>query len=200
MAWFNKSVPAVYEFASTSPGCTIRFGYYYPDESGILTYINLEHPWFAKYFMVAAMLWLGGDRPPYWRVPSIVLSAASLVLTYLAALMLTKNARYASLASALLLMDATFRDEGILAMLDAYVGFFTVLSVYLYLRNKPLSSAVAGGAWDSQQVSRRVSRARHDVRGALRAGGQAGGDLPGLGPPPLRTAADPNNIPGGRHS
>lgn len=144
MAWFNESIPAVYEFASTRPGCTVRFGYYYPNKSGILTYINLEHPWLAKYFMVAAMLWLG-DRPQYWRVPSIALSAASLVLTYLAALMLTKNAKYASLASALLLMDATFRDEGILAMLDAYVGFFTILSVYLYLRDKPLSSAVAGG-------------------------------------------------------
>ncbi|MFP3177441.1 MAG: phospholipid carrier-dependent glycosyltransferase [Thermocladium sp.] len=144
LAWFNKSASSIYGFALRNSSCTARLGYYYPDKSGILTYINLEHPWLAKYFIAAAMLWIG-DYPAAWRVPSILLSMASLALTYLAALTLTREAKYAALAMIVLLMDATFRDAGILAMLDAYVGFFTILSVYLYLRNASLSSAVAGG-------------------------------------------------------
>jgi predicted membrane-bound dolichyl-phosphate-mannose-protein mannosyltransferase len=145
MAWYSNVTYTQLRNLLDNPSCIVRFGYYYPDKQSIVTYLNIEHPWFGKYFMVLSMLLLG-DKPVSWRVPSMVLSVLMLILVYYIALRLSNgNVAYASLAAVTLLMDATFRDVGIIALLDIYVGFFTLLTVYLYFTGRYTSSAIASG-------------------------------------------------------
>jgi len=91
--------------------------------------MNWEHPWLGKYLIMASMAIR--DGPIYWRIPSITLGALSLVLAYSLTKKLTGSERLGGVASSLLLMDETFRALSQLAMLDIYVGFFTLFAVYL---------------------------------------------------------------------
>lgn len=144
MAWYKNVTYSEVSQVLDNKSCIVRFGYYYPDKQSIVTYLNLEHPWLGKYFMVLSMLLLG-DKPLSWRIPSIVLAALMLIIVYYLALKLTNSIPYASLASAALLADATFRDMGIIALLDVYVGFFTLLAIYLYVSGRYLGSAIGSG-------------------------------------------------------
>ncbi|WP_291766479.1 phospholipid carrier-dependent glycosyltransferase [Caldivirga sp. UBA161] len=144
MAWYNNVTYSQLRGILDNSTCIVRFGYYYPDKQSIVTYLNIEHPWFGKYFMVLSMLLLG-DKPISWRVPSMILSALMLILVYYIALRISNNIAYASLASVALLMDATFRDVGIIALLDVYVGFFTLLTAYMYFTRRYTASAIASG-------------------------------------------------------
>ena len=144
MAWYSNVTYTQLRSLMDNSSCIIRFGYYYPDKQSIITYLNIEHPWLGKYFMVLSMLLLG-DKPVSWRVPSMILSALMLILVYYIALRISNNIAYASLASVALLMDATFRDVGIIALLDVYVGFFTLLTAYMYFTKRYTTSAVTSG-------------------------------------------------------
>ncbi|ABW01869.1 phospholipid carrier-dependent glycosyltransferase [Caldivirga maquilingensis] len=144
MAWYSNVTYTQLKSLMDNSTCIVRFGYYYPDKQSIVTYLNIEHPWFGKCFMVLSMLLLG-DKPVTWRVPSMILSALMLILVYYIALYISNNVAYASLASLALLMDASFRDVGIIALLDVYIGFFTLLTVYLYVTKRFTSSSVAAG-------------------------------------------------------
>ena len=144
MAWYSNVTYTQLRSLMDNSSCIIRFGYYYPDKQSIITYLNIEHPWLGKYFMVLSMLLLG-DKPVSWRVPPMILSALMLILVYYIALRISNNIAYASLASVALLMDATFRDVGIIALLDVYVGFFTLLTAYMYFTKRYTASAVTSG-------------------------------------------------------
>ncbi|MGC8570076.1 phospholipid carrier-dependent glycosyltransferase [Caldivirga sp.] len=144
MAWYSNVTYTQLRNVLDNSTCIVRFGYYYPDKQSIVTYLNLEHPWLGKFFMVLSMLLLG-DKPVSWRVPSMILSALMLILVYYIALRISGSIAYASLASVALLMDATFRDMGIIALLDVYVGFFTLLTVYMYFTKRYTASAITSG-------------------------------------------------------
>lgn len=144
MAWYDNVTYVQLKNILDNSSCIVRFGYYYPDEQSIVTYLNLEHPWLGKYFIVFSMLLLG-DKPVNWRVPAMILSALMLILVYYLALRISNSIAYASLASVTLLMDATFRDVGIITLLDVYVGFFTLLTVYMYFTKRYTASAIASG-------------------------------------------------------
>jgi len=122
--------------------CYIRRGFPYPDKEGILSYYNLEHPPLAKY-VIAAMEAVR-DEPVFWRLPSIVLGAATLFLVFLTARKLAGELR-ALVATALMLFDNTFRAMAGIAMLDIYLAFFTALLAYLHLSGRLLGTGAALG-------------------------------------------------------
>jgi hypothetical protein len=77
-----QNMPGVYTAAGLPP-CYIRRGFPYPDKEGILSYYNLEHPPLAKY--VIAAVEAVRDEPIFWRLPSMALGAATLLLVFLTA-------------------------------------------------------------------------------------------------------------------
>jgi predicted membrane-bound dolichyl-phosphate-mannose-protein mannosyltransferase len=130
--------------------CYIRRGFPYPDKEGILSYYNLEHPPLAKH--VIAAVEAVRDEPIFWRLPSMALGAATLLLVFLAARK-AAGELWALAAAALMLFDNTFRAMSGIAMLDVYLGFFTALLAYLHLSGRPLGTGAALGLATSVKYS-----------------------------------------------
>jgi predicted membrane-bound dolichyl-phosphate-mannose-protein mannosyltransferase len=136
-----QNMPGVYTAAGLPP-CYIRRGFPYPDKEGILSYYNLEHPPLAKY--VIAAVEAVRDEPIFWRLPSMALGAATLLLVFLTARKLA-GGLWALVASALMLFDNTFRAMASIAMLDIYLAFFTALLAYFHLSRRLLATGAALG-------------------------------------------------------
>ncbi len=119
-------------------------GYCYPNANGVLDYLNLEHPPLAKY-VIGLTLYLIGDKPILWRIPSILLAAITLILMYLSIRRIIPEVNTAIvlgiMAMLVTIFDITFRSLSMVAMLDIYVAFFTYLTYYLALRSS-LSLAI----------------------------------------------------------
>lgn len=119
--------------------------YPYPNEQNIQTYINPEHPPLAKYIMAIFILLLG-YQPFVWRIPSWILGDLTIVVAFLLAKKLIKGdieGYIAGLLSTVLVMlDPNFWVLHGIALLDVYVSFFSILSLYFLLRDKPLYAAV----------------------------------------------------------
>lgn len=128
--------------------CYIRRGYPYPDKEGILSYYNLEHPPLVKYIL--ALMLAIRDEPFFWRLPSIAVGAATLLLVYLTAKRLAGRL-WALAACGLMLLDRTFVAMSGIAMLDIYLAFFTALLAYMYPR--PLAVGTALGLAASVKYS-----------------------------------------------
>lgn len=122
----------------------IRPGYVYGDAGDIDVYYNLEHPPLAKYFIMYSM-YLFGDDPFFWRLPSIILGVLKVFLVGVLILRLTNDPLFGILGSLTVLFDPinVFMDG--LAMLEAYVSFFTVLAaVFICLENHGLAGLFTG--------------------------------------------------------
>jgi len=145
----HQNMPGVYAVAGFPP-CYIRKGFPYPDKEGILSYYNLEHPPLAKY--VIAAVEAVRDEPIFWRLPSMALGAATLLLVFLTARKLAGEL-WALAASALMLFDNTFRAMASIAMLDIYLAFFTALLAYLHLSGRLLGTGAALGLAASVKYS-----------------------------------------------
>lgn len=130
--------------------CYYRVGFPYPDKPGILTYYNLEHPPLAKYVLAAVIA--VDDSPLAWRIPSMVAGALALLLVYITARRIA--GRWPALAACcLMLADGTFRAMSGIAMLDIYLGLFTMLTAYLYLSRGPVATGAALGLAASVKYS-----------------------------------------------
>jgi len=92
------------------------------------------------------------DEPIFWRLPSMALGAATLLLVFLTARKLAGEL-WALAAAALMLLDSTFRAMSGIAMLDVYLGFFTALLAYLYLSGRLLGTGVTLGLATSVKYS-----------------------------------------------
>ncbi|RLI33423.1 hypothetical protein DRO53_05370 [Candidatus Bathyarchaeota archaeon] len=131
-------------------GLRVYRGYPYPDHDGILEYLNLEHPPLAKYIL--GLVLLADDRPPTWRIPSLLLGAAIVFLAYLTARKIFGE--LAGLAAALFAAtDQTLRAMSMVAMLDIYLSFFTLLALYFALTLGREASALALGLAGSVKFS-----------------------------------------------
>jgi len=123
-------------------------GYCYPNANGVLDYLNLEHPPLVKY-VIGLMLYLVGDKPILWRIPSILLAAAILILMYLSIRKIIPEINTAIvlgvIAMLVTIFDITFRSLSMVAMLDIYVAFFTYLTYYLALNGSMLPAIVTLG-------------------------------------------------------
>ncbi len=123
-------------------------GYCYPNANGVLDYLNLEHPPLVKY-VIGLMLYLVGDKPILWRIPSIILAAAILILMYLSIRKIIPETNTAIvlgvIAMLVTIFDITFRSLSMVAMLDIYVAFFTYLTYYLALNGLMLPAIITLG-------------------------------------------------------
>ena len=105
----------------------VQPGWKYPDQEGILKYLNLEHPPLGKYLIAYQIL--KDDVPPNWRVPGIILGTIAFFVLPVALYFYT-NSLLLSLGTLLLLhFDEAFRVMSMVAMLDGYAASFSVLSL-----------------------------------------------------------------------
>lgn len=95
---------------------------------------NSEHPPLAKLIM-AAFMWMLGDREIAWRIPSVVLGTLAIWLVYRIALLLEGTRQQALLAAFVVAFDNLFFVHSRIATLDIYVVTFVLLGTWLYLRS-----------------------------------------------------------------
>ena len=121
----------------------------YPNEQGIEVYINPEHPPLGKYFMAIFILLLG-YQPLAWRIPSWIMGDLTVIVAFLLARKLVGNDLLGNIAgllsAALIMLSPNIWALHGIALLDIYVGFFSLLAVYLLLSdNKLIWAAIALG-------------------------------------------------------
>lgn len=133
------------------PGVRVQVGYPYPDKDGIMEYTNLEHPPLVKYVLMGVLK--VRDSPLAWKIPSLTLGASVLVLVWLVALRLTGSPSLSLIAPFLLLWDGSFRAMSLVAMLEIYLAFFTLLALYFAVSGWLNRSAVSLGLAASCKVS-----------------------------------------------
>jgi predicted membrane-bound dolichyl-phosphate-mannose-protein mannosyltransferase len=142
--------PAAYNILTQVFGYNETLSYPYPNASGISTYLNLEHPPLVKYILALSIAALGYS-PFAWRLPGWIVGGAAVVLAYLAGYELLRDRGEAAavlagaISAAALIFDPNFWALHGIAMLDAYAGFFALLSLYLLASGRRLASSVALG-------------------------------------------------------
>lgn len=102
------------------------------------------HPPLAKEFM-AFSIYILGDGTFAWRFFSAVFGFGSIVLIYLIVLSLFKSRGIAIFASAVASMDGLLLVMSRIAMNDTYFLFFSLLAIFLFLKNKNLLMGIALG-------------------------------------------------------
>lgn len=117
----------------------------YPDQEGIQTYINIEHPPLAKYFMALFILALGYN-PIAWRLPSWIVGDLLLVSGFFFAREIVGRDWVGNLAgimaAVLLAADPNLWLLHGVAMLDIYVAFFSFLSLYFLVKKRVLLASI----------------------------------------------------------
>ncbi|BFH72750.1 glycosyltransferase family 39 protein [Sulfurisphaera javensis] len=121
----------------------------YSNEQNIQTYINPEHPPLGKYFMDIFILLLG-YKPIAWRIPSWIMGDLTVIVSFLLTRKLVGNDLWGNVAglvsAALIMLSPNIWVIHGIAILDVYVGFFSLLAMYLLLSdNKLLWASVALG-------------------------------------------------------
>jgi len=102
---------------------------------------NPEHPPLAK-LIVAFSIWLLGDNPYGWRLPSIIFGTLTVLFFYL----IVENfndRKLATLATLMLSLENLIFVHGRLATLDISSLAFMLLSFHLYLSGKALLSGLS---------------------------------------------------------
>jgi predicted membrane-bound dolichyl-phosphate-mannose-protein mannosyltransferase len=105
-------------------------GFRYPDKDNIQNYLNTEHPFLGKDFIMLGML-VFGDDPRGWRLPGIILYGLLQLLVLLAAYRITRSYLASLIALFFVAVDPTLQATAVAAMLDIYVAFFVGLFVFL---------------------------------------------------------------------
>lgn len=103
-----------------------------------------EHPPLGKLLIVSG-IYLFGDNPVGWRLPSIIFGAICIILFYLICCQLMMPKTASILATTLLALDNLSFVQASVAMLDVFSLAFMLLSFWLYLKGKYLLSGVAVG-------------------------------------------------------
>ncbi|MCC6029037.1 MAG: glycosyltransferase family 39 protein [Candidatus Korarchaeum sp.] len=126
----------------------VRYGFEYPSKSGILEYLNLEHPPLGKYFIMLSMMLLG-DSPANWRIPGILEGSIIIILVYLTVSRLL-NPFWGVVASIAIALDPILHAMSIVAMLDIHLTFFTALCLLFLVYDRPLAASIS--SWLSFSV------------------------------------------------
>jgi dolichyl-phosphate-mannose-protein mannosyltransferase len=102
------------------------------------------HPPLAKLGMVAGML-VFGENSFGWRIPGALLGVGSVFLVYLLAKYLFKDETIGLLSAAVFSLDGLFLVLSRIGMNDSYLLFFTLLAIYLFLKQKDFPASIAYG-------------------------------------------------------
>jgi dolichyl-phosphate-mannose--protein O-mannosyl transferase len=102
------------------------------------------HPPLAKLGMVVGML-IFGENAFGWRIIGALLGAGSVFLVFLIAKRFFKDEIIALMAAGIFGLDGLPLVMSRIGMNDSYLLFFSLLSIYFFITNKNLFSAVALG-------------------------------------------------------
>ena len=126
-------------------------GFWYPDKDNIQNYLNTEHPFLGKDFIMLGMLF--GDRPINWRVPGIIAFALIQLLVALAAYKISGSYLAALIALVFTVADPTLEAMSFIAMLDIYVALFVSLFIFLLAYDRDRWGAFAVGLAGATKLS-----------------------------------------------
>lgn len=102
------------------------------------------HPPVAKLGMVLGMS-IFGQNSFGWRFPGAVLGTLSILMIYLLAKEIFKDETLGLLSSAVLCLDGLLLVLNRIGMNDSYLLFFSLLSIYLFIKQKNFLSSLAFG-------------------------------------------------------
>lgn len=102
------------------------------------------HPPLAKLFMWGSMS-IFGENSFSWRLPGAILGTGVVFLVYLIAKKLFKDEVLALISAAFFSLDGLALTMSRIGMNDTYLLFFSLLTVYFFLRNKDLLSSISFG-------------------------------------------------------
>ncbi len=102
------------------------------------------HPPLAKLGMVLGMK-VFGENSFGWRIPGALLGVGSVLLVFLLATEIFKDKLVGVLSSAIFALDGLPLVMSRIGMNDSYLLFFSLLSIYLFMKEKNLFSAVFFG-------------------------------------------------------
>jgi predicted membrane-bound dolichyl-phosphate-mannose-protein mannosyltransferase len=102
------------------------------------------HPPLAKLGMVLGMSIFGQNSFGY-RIPGALLGVASVFLVYLLAVEIFKDKLVGLLSAGVFSLDGLALVMSRIGMNDSYILFFTLLSIYFFLKKKDSFSALAFG-------------------------------------------------------
>lgn len=118
-------------------------GFRYPDKENIQNYLNTEHPFLAKDFIMLGMLIQ--DKPIFWRLPGLIAHVIINLLVFFAALKITRSYLAAFIALIFSALDPLLYATSLAAMLDIYVALFTAIFMYVMIADDyPLSGISIG--------------------------------------------------------
>ncbi len=110
------------------------------------------HPPFAKLAMWAGMK-VVGENSLGWRLPAAILGTATVFLIYKLAKDIFKDEGMGLLSAAVYSLDGLPLVMSRIGMNDTYFLFFTILGLYLFLKNKNLFAALCIGLAASSKWS-----------------------------------------------
>ncbi len=103
-----------------------------------------SHPPLAKLGMQLGML-VFGENAFGWRLPAALLGTLSVLLVYLLAKEIFKDYLVGLFSALVFSLDGLFLVASRIGMNDIYVLFFSLLSIYLFIKDKYFFSALALG-------------------------------------------------------
>lgn len=102
------------------------------------------HPPLAKLGMVAGMVIFGENSFGY-RVPQAILGTLAVYLVFLIAKQIFNDDLIGYMSAAIMALDGLVLVLSRIGMNDTYLLFFSLLSIYLFMKEKDLASALAFG-------------------------------------------------------
>jgi predicted membrane-bound dolichyl-phosphate-mannose-protein mannosyltransferase len=102
------------------------------------------HPPLAKLGMVLGMT-IFGQNSFGWRIPGVILGVGSIFLVYLLAKTIFKDKVVGLLSAFAFSLDGLFLVMNRIGMNDSYILFFSLLSIYLFIKKKDFGSSIAFG-------------------------------------------------------
>uniref|UniRef100_A0A7C2ZRT0 Glycosyltransferase RgtA/B/C/D-like domain-containing protein n=1 Tax=Ignisphaera aggregans TaxID=334771 RepID=A0A7C2ZRT0_9CREN len=140
----SSSYENIEKFAKNFNAVDVVYGWILGDAKEVYSYMNLEHPPTAKY-IIALTMFLMGDRPLFWRTPSIVMGITVVIMTFFLVYEITKRPDLGLVAATATAVDPMTRVMSSVAMLDIYVAAFSMIVLYLGVKGRLKEAAILTG-------------------------------------------------------
>jgi len=120
----------------------------FPSGKDLTNYFNLEQPPLAKY-IIGIFIYFLGYNYWVWRIPSWILGDLIIILSFLITRKIVGNNIFGNIAgiitSVLIISDPNIWVMHGIAMLDIYVSFFSLLSLYYLIKDDILKASISFG-------------------------------------------------------
>ncbi|MEM1541678.1 MAG: glycosyltransferase family 39 protein [Ignisphaera sp.] len=139
-----QSIETIANFARNVNASDVVYGWIIGDHENINNYLNLEHPPTVKY-IIALFIYVFGDKPLIWRIPSIIMGVLTVISTFLLVYELTKSQELGLIAATVVAVDPLIKVMSVVALLDIYVAAFTTLTLYVAAKGRFKEAALLLG-------------------------------------------------------